>query len=521
VNQEQSTHYQQDNDDEPKDSAATRVRSRCINWCRFSHTCAMKIPFIAGLVCALSLTCPTLSLASGGPADLPPGPQPPEATKALARELLKGLIEINSTHSFGSTMAAEWVAARLQTAGFPSEDLKLIAPPGQPEKGNLVMRLHGRGEGKPLLFISHLDVVEARKEDWSVDPFVLTEQDGYLYGRGTYDIKGDDAALGASLLRLKTEGFIPDRDIVVALTADEETFGEFDGVDWLLRNHRDLIDAGLILNPDAGGGTSSGNRRLYMGLETSEKSYVTFGLEVTNKGGHSSLPEPDNAIYRLAEGLGRIARLDFPVRLSPTTRAYFAALSRTESGQMSRDLMTIAATTGHFDRSAVRRLEGSIFYNAMLHTTCVATMLSGGHAENALPQRAGATIQCRMLPDDSQANVQAELAKALADPAIRISVISPALPGPESVVTPVLKHKFEDVVGSMWPGVPVVPDMDAGASDSKFTRAAGIPTFGLTGIFTDIDDNRAHGKDERIAVSGFYEDVEFTYRLMKAFSTGD
>jgi len=521
MDQKQSTHHQHDHDNKSDDSTATGIRSRCIRWCRFSHTCAMKIPFIAGLVCALSLTCPTLSLASGGPADLPLGPQPPEATKAFARELLKGLIEINSTHSFGSTVAAEWVADRLRNAGFPSEDLTLIAPPDQPHKGNLVIRLHGRGRGKPLLFISHLDVVEARKEDWSVDPFQLTEQDGYLYGRGTYDIKGDDAALVASLVRLRTDSFIPDRDIVVALTADEETFGEFDGADWLLRNHRDLIDASLVLNPDAGGGVSSGNRRLYMGLETSEKSYVTFGLEVTNKGGHSSLPEPDNAIYRLAAGLGRIATLDFPVRLSPTTRAYFAALSKTESGQLSRDLMKMANDTGQFDRAAVHRLEGSIFYNAMLHTTCVATMLSGGHAENALPQRAGATIQCRMLPDDSEAHVQAQLARALADPAIRISVVSPALPGPESVVTPALKHKFEDVVGSMWPGVPVVPDMDAGASDSKFTRAAGIPTFGLTGIFTDIDDNRAHGRDERIAVSGFYEDVEFTYRLMKAFSAAD
>jgi acetylornithine deacetylase/succinyl-diaminopimelate desuccinylase-like protein len=481
----------------------------------------MKVPFISGLVCALSLICPALSLAAGGPADLPAGPQPPETTSAFARELLKGLIEINSTHSFGSTAAAEWVASSLRTAGFPAEDLTLIAPPGQPSRGNLIIRLHGRGKGRPLLFISHLDVVEAKREDWSVDPFLLTEQDGYLYGRGTYDIKGDDAALVASVLRLKTEGVVPDRDIIVALTADEETFGEFDGVDWLLREHRDLIDAGLTLNPDAGGGVSSGRRRLYMGLETSEKSYVTFGLEVTNKGGHSSLPEPDNAIYRIAAGLGRIARLDFPVRLSPTTRAYFAALSKTESGQLSRDLLRMATATGTPDRAAIRRLESSIFYNAMLHTTCVATMLSGGHAENALPQRAGATIQCRMLPDDTQADVQAQLAKALADPDIHIAVISPAIPGPESIVTPTLQRKFQNVVESMWPGVPVVPDMDAGASDSKFTRAAGIPTFGITGIFTDIDDNRAHGKDERIPVSGFYEDLEFTYRLMQAFSAAD
>jgi acetylornithine deacetylase/succinyl-diaminopimelate desuccinylase-like protein len=447
---------------------------------------------------------------------LPPPPQPPDAVKAQALDVLKNLVETNTTHTYGSTAAAEQLAARVRAAGFAPEDVTLIAPADHPTKGNVVIRLRGQGNGKPLLFIGHLDVVEARREDWSVDPFVLTAKDGYYYGRGTLDMKGDDVALVTNLMRLRQEGFVPERDIVVALTADEEAGGDANGVKWLLRDHRDLIDADLVINPDAGGGFSTGERRLYMGLETSEKIFVTFGLEVTNKGGHSSLPEPDNAIYRLAAGLGRIAKLSFPVRLNATTKAYFAAMAKTESGQKQRDMM--AMTQLKPDREAIRRLETSIFYNALLHTTCVATMIDGGHAENALPQRAHAMIQCRMLPDDTQASVQATLEKTLADPAIKVSVITPAAPGPESVPTPAIMRKIAAVVASMWPDVPLVPDMDTGASDSKYTRGAGIPSFGITGLFTDIDDNRTHGRDERIPIDGFYEDVEFTYRMMKSLS---
>jgi acetylornithine deacetylase/succinyl-diaminopimelate desuccinylase-like protein len=458
----------------------------------------------------------TMSVCAG---DLPPAPQPPDAIKVLALDVLKNLVEANTTHAHGSTGAAEQLAARLRAAGFSPEDVTLIAPADHPTKGNVVIRLHGHGNAKPVLFIGHLDVVEAKKEDWSVDPFLLTTKDGYFYGRGTLDMKGDDAALVTNLMRLKQERFVPDRDIVVALTADEEAGGDANGVEWLLHEHRDLIDADLVFNPDSGGGVSAGDRRLYIGLETSEKIFVTFGLEVTNKGGHSSLPEPDNAIYRLAAGLGRIAILSFPVRLNSTTKAYFAAMAKMESGQKQQDML--AMTQSKLDPAAIRRLEGSIFYNAMLHTTCVATMIDGGHAENALPQRAHAMIQCRMLPDDTQASVQATLIKTLADPAIKVSVITPAAPGPESIPTPAIMRKVAAVVGSMWPNVPLVPDMDAGASDSKYTRGAGIPSFGISGLFTDIDDNRTHGRDERIPIDGFYQDVEFTYRMMKAVSAAE
>jgi acetylornithine deacetylase/succinyl-diaminopimelate desuccinylase-like protein len=452
-------------------------------------------------------------------ADLSPAPEPPDAVKTLAHDILKSLIETNSTHANGSTGLAEQMVVRLHRAGFAADELTLLAPPDHPTKGNLVVRLKGAGRGKPLLFIGHLDVVEAKPEDWSIDPFQLTVKDGYFYGRGTQDMKDDVATLETSLIRLKGEGFLPDRDIIVAFTADEEAEGDANGVDWLLKAHRDLIDAGMAINPDAGGGVSSGDRRLYMGLETSEKVFVTFGLEVTNKGGHSSLPEPDNAIYRLAAGLGRLAKLTFPVRISATTRAYFAAMAKLEQGQTRQDML--AMTQPVPSPAAIKRLESNIFYNAALHTTCVATMITGGHAENALPQRAKATIQCRMLPDDRQESVQALLTKTLADPAIKVSVITPALPGPESVADTKLLGKLQSVVTSMWPTVPVVPDMDSGASDSKFTRAAGIPSFGITGMFIDMDDVRAHGRDERILIDNFYQDVEFTYRLMKSLSSAE
>jgi acetylornithine deacetylase/succinyl-diaminopimelate desuccinylase-like protein len=385
--------------------------------------------------------------------ELPSAPQPPEVYKTLAHELLQSLVETDTTHEQGSIAIAQSLATRLRAEGFAAADLVLLAPEDHPTKGNLVIRLNGQGKGKPLLFIGHLDVVEASKQDWSVDPFRLTAKEGYYYGRGTLDMKGDDAALVTNLVRLKREGFVPARDIIVALTADEEAGGDANGVAWLLREHRNLIDAGLAFNPDAGGGFSSGDRRLYMGLETSEKIFVTFGVEVTNKGGHSSLPEPDNAIYRLAAGLGRISHLSFPVRLNATTRAYFAAMATMQSGRLRQDML--AMTAPRPDRSAIQRLETGIFYNAMLHTTCVATMMAGGEAENALPQRARAVIQCRMLPDDTQASVQAVLEKTLADPELKLSVITPAAPGPESVPSPDLMRKVEAVVSSMWPNLPV------------------------------------------------------------------
>ncbi len=451
-------------------------------------------------------------------ADLPPAPQPPEQVKRLAHDILQQVIETNTVHDKGTTTLAEALAARFHAAGFSPDELTLVAPPDHANQANLVVRLHGKGKGRPLLDIVHLDVVEAKPEDWSVDPFKLTEREGWFYGRGTLDIKGDAAALATTLIRMKGEGFVPDRDVIVAFTADEEG-GDANGVDWLLATHRDLIDADLALNPDAGGGVSQGDKRLYIGMETSEKIYTTFRIEVTNKGGHSSLPEPDNAIYRLAAGLTRVSRLSFPVHTNATTRAWFGEMAKLEKGQLRQDMEAMTKT--ELDPAAVSRLQRHALYNAMLHTTCVATMIDGGHADSALPQRAGAHIQCRLMPDDTPDSIRGLIEKALADPAIKVSVLIPALPGPESVPTPAVMSKMKSVVESIWPGLPVVPDMDAGASDGKFTRAAGIPTFGITGLFADIDDNRAHGRDERIRVNNYSEDVEFTYRLLKEFSLAE
>ncbi len=465
----------------------------------------------------LAFLCSAALMLGGAAAqaDLPLSPMPPDQVKTLARDVFQQMIETNTVHSNGTMKLAEALVARFHAAGYAPEDVALLAPAEHPTQGNVVVRLRGKGKGRPLLDIVHLDVVEAKPEDWTVDPFTLTEKDGWFYGRGTLDVKGDAAALATTMIRLKSEGFSPDRDIIVAFTTDEEG-GDSNGVDWLLRTHRDLIDAELALNPDAGGGIAKGDKRLYIGLQTSEKTYVTFRAEVTNKGGHSSLPEPDNAIYRLAAGLTRLSKLSFPVHTNATTRAWFGEMAKLESGQLRQDME--AMTKDKLDPAAVKRLEGQIFYNAMLHTTCVATMLDGGHADNALPQRAGVSIQCRMMPDDTAEKTKALIEKTLADPEIKVSVLVPAAPGPESPLTAAVTSKMNAVVQSMWPGLTVIPDMDAGASDSKYTRAVGIPTYGINGMFPDIDDNRAHGRDERTRVNDFYSDVEFTYRELKAFS---
>src|SRR5579859_1138134 len=353
-----------------------------------------------------------LMLGGAAKADLPPAPQPPDQVKGLAHEILEQVIGTNSVHANGTAKLAEALAARFHAAGFSPDELALLAPPDHPTQANLVVRLHGKGKGRPLLDIVHLDVVEAKPEDWSFDPFKITEKEGWYYGRGTLDIKGDAAALATTLIRMKGEGFVPDRDIVVAFTADEEG-GDANGVDWLLSAHRDLIDAEFALNPDSGGGISVGDKRLYIGMETSEKVYTTFRIEVTNKGGHSSLPEPDNAIYRLAAGLTRLSHLSFPVHTNTTTRAWFAEMAKLEKGQLRQDME--AMTKPELDPASVKRLEKQILYNAMLHTTCIATMLDGGHADNALPQRAGARIQCRLMPEDSPEMARQLIEKTLAD----------------------------------------------------------------------------------------------------------
>lgn len=443
-----------------------------------------------------------------------PAAEPPAAAGETAREMLAQLVAIDSTHAHGSTAAAQWAAQRLRAAGFEARDLVLLAPAAHPEAGNLVVRLHGRGHGKPLLYLGHLDVVEARREDWSFDPFALTERDGWLYGRGTIDMKGQDVALLTALIRLHAEGYVPERDIIVALTADEEAGGEANGVRWLFDEHPELVDAGLVINPDGGEAGMKGGRKLYVGVQTSEKVFLTFGLEATDKGGHSSRPTPANPIYRLARGLDRLSRFEFPVHLTETTKLYFTERARLETGRRRADMLAMGRTP--LDPAAVARLSADVETDILLRTTCVTTLIEGGHAENALPQRARATLQCRVVPGESQDEVAATISRVLADPGIRLSVITPAVPSPESPPSPAMLDTVARVAHSLWPEVIVLPQMSAGADDSIVPRARGIPAYGIDGMFDDLDDGRAHGRDERIGVRAFDQELEFTYRLMKA-----
>ncbi len=434
----------------------------------------------------------------------------------LAREILDELVELNTTDSSGdTTKAAEAMAARLRAAGFPEQDVRVLGP--NPRKGNLVARLRGRGTGRPILLLAHLDVVEARKEDWSpdLDPFTFVERDGYFYGRGTTDDKAMAAIWVANLIRYKQEGFIPARDLIVALTADEES-GDYNGVQWLLANHRELIDAEYCLN-EGGGGRLKNGRRLYNAVQAAEKVYLSFELEVRNPGGHSSLPVKDNAIYRLARGLARLADYEFPVRLNEITRTYFTRLADIESGEIAKAMRAVAQSTP--DPAAVKRLaDASPLYNAQMRTTCVATRLDAGHADNALPQRARALVNCRLLPGTDPKEVEATIRRVVADEAITVRPVGTPTPSPPSPLRPDVMTAIEQVTRELWPGVPVIPVMSTGATDGLYLRNAGIPVYGVDGLFTDMDDVRAHGKDERIGVQAFYEGREFLYRLVKRLS---
>ncbi len=432
----------------------------------------------------------------------------------LSRDIFEQLVNINTTDSSGdNTRAAEAMAARFRQAGYTEANVQLFVP--VPRKGNLVVRLRGTGSAKPILFIGHLDVVEARRSDWSFDPFQFREQDGYFYGRGTQDMKGADTELVTAFLRMKREGFRPSRDLILALTSDEEG-GTANGVDWLVRNHRDLIDAAYCINADSGGGHIKNGKRAFMGVQAAEKVFLSFTLEVTNPGGHSSLPRKDNAIYRLAAGLTRLAAFDFPVQLFDVTRTYLERMSTVYTGQVAADMKAVAGNPD--DTAAVARLSADPYYNALLRTTCVATMLSGGHAENALPQSAKAVVNCRLLPVDNAANVEATLSRVLADPQIHLSVLSPAKPSPFAPMNPDVLGTAAKATQAMWPGTRVIPVMETGATDSLYLRIAGMPCYGVDGFFIDEDDVRAHGRDERLPVQSFYEGVEFLYRFVSVLA---
>ena len=438
---------------------------------------------------------------------------PPDADQRLARSIYQEMIEIKSGFTTGATTpVAQAVAKRLRAAGFPDSDIFIGG--AVPAKANLVVRFHGAGRLKPILLLAHTDVVEAKREDWSMDPFVFTEKDGYFYGRGTSDDKAQAAVWIANLIRYKREGFKPDRDIIVALTADEEGGGPANGVAWLLKNHRQLIDAEFCLN-EGGRGQMVDGRRVSNEIQAAEKWYLDLRLEVRNKGGHSSLPVPDNAIYRLSHALVRLSQFGFPLKTNEATRAYFTGVAKIDTSPTRADLARVEAN----DLPAMKRIaEASPAWNSMLRTTCVATMLEGGHAPNALPQLAAANVNCRVLPDDSLKYVIDTLKKVIADDQVVVSITNQEENSPSSPLQPDLVRAMSRVTGSMWPGVIVLPTLATGATDGRYLRAAGIPTYGVQGFFNERDDNRAHGRDERMMVRSFYEGQSFLYELVKALA---
>jgi acetylornithine deacetylase/succinyl-diaminopimelate desuccinylase-like protein len=438
---------------------------------------------------------------------------PPEPERQLARSIYKEFIEIQSGFSTGATTpVAEAAARRLKAAGFPDTDIFIGG--AIPKKGNLVVRYHGTGAKKPILLLAHTDVVEAKREDWTMDPFQFIEKDGFFYGRGTGDDKAQAAVWIANLIRYKREAFKPDRDIIVALTADEEGGGPYNGVDWLIKNHRELIDAEFALN-EGGWGESSGGKRIANDIQVSEKYVIDFRFEVRNKGGHSSMPVPDNAIYHLAGALDRLAKFGFPLKTNNVTAAYFQQMAALNKDPLKSDM----AKAAEGDSQAMARIAAaSPAWNSTLRTTCVATQLEGGHARNALPQLAAANVNCRVLPEDSIDYVQSTLTKVVADDQVKITISGEVEQGPASPMRPDVMKAVGRLTDTLWPGVPSIPIMVMGATDGRSLRVAGIPTYGVQGFFMDRDDVRFHGRDERMGVQAFYEGQQFLYELVKTLA---
>ncbi|HVL17643.1 MAG TPA: M20/M25/M40 family metallo-hydrolase [Gemmatimonadales bacterium] len=453
--------------------------------------------------------CPLLAQNTSAPT-LSPGQQ-------LARGVYEQLIRINTADSAtGTTPAVEAMARRFLSIGFAPSDVQILTPPGKPSQGNLVVRYRGRqpAAGKPLLLMAHMDVVPALPSDWTVPPFTLTEKDGWFYGRGTIDDKAMAAIFVANLIRARQGGWVPSRDVVLVLAADEET-GSEDGIQWLVNNHRARIDAAYAINEGANGDLQNG-RPVSLGVQAAEKVPVTFTLTVTNRGGFSGMPRADNAIYQLANGLVRLSRHTFPAQLNEITRTYFTRKATAESTTVAAAMRTIVRNPS--DPTALKILSARPNYNAMLRTTCVATQLAAGHASNALAQNATATVNCRMLPGTTVGEVERALTGVLADTAIHVSAAPRPSAGPSPVPAEMMATIERVTTQVFGEGVPVIPMMNVGATDAVFLRAVGIPTYGLSGLFTDPEDVRIHGKDERVTVKSFFQAQEFHRRLMGALA---
>jgi acetylornithine deacetylase/succinyl-diaminopimelate desuccinylase-like protein len=462
---------------------------------------------------ALCLAAARLPAQAGG-ATPPLDAVAPPALRALGRDILAELVTINTVQPEGDvTAASERVAARFRAAGFPASDVEVVG--AGPRTKNLVVRWRAqRPDGrKPILLFAHLDVVAARRDDWSMDPFVLTERDGWYYGRGTLDTKGGAAQMAAALLYLKSTGWAPRRDVILALTAGEES-GLENGIEWLLAHRRDLFDVAWAWNADGGGGTSRGGRRVAFDVELAEKVYQSFTLTVRNAGGHSSVPVPDNAIYRLSAALGRLAAFPFPTHLTPVTIGWLAKMAPIEGGARGAIMARVAAQPTDTAAVAALSREGA-YYDAELRTTCVATMLQAGHAENALPQRAVATVNCRLIPGEFPDSVRRTLERVVADTAVVVAPVDSATPSPPTPVDSAFFAAVGRAVRAAWEPLPVIPFMDTGASDGLFLRQVGIPTYIFWPLFDREDDMRAHGRDERISVEEFARGLGFTVSLLR------
>ncbi len=475
-----------------------------------------KAPRFLALVLCLS----ALAVAAQAPL---PHASPADRAEALA--IFRQLIEINTTDTpqGNVTTATAAMEKRILDAGFPAADVQLIG--ANPRKMNLVVRYRAAGtpDEKPVLFLCHMDVVQALRSDWTTDPFQFVEKDGYYYGRGTQDMKESDAALVATFLRLHREGYRPKRDLILALTADEEG-GHFNGASWLVANHRDLVNAAYVINPDAGGIELEHGRPVIAAVEATEKVYSDFQITAKNRGGHSSLPRPDNAIYELTAALTRLAAFSFPFEMNEVTRTYFKNLAAQETGETAADMRAILADPP--DMEAAARLSEDPSYNANFRTTCVATRLAAGHANNALPQTAQAIVNCRIFPGRSPEEIRRQLIQLFADPELTVKYVSDAgdvfdtAPDRKAIVppppNPQVLGPLTRITDALWPGVPVIPVMENGASDSIYFAQAGIPSYGYSAVALERDDVRAHGKDERLPVDSYWKSLDFFYSFAQA-----
>jgi len=485
-------------------------------------------------LCRNKISLPIAVLALGLCLGLPSSPsalaQSPLPTasaedRALARQIFKELIEINTTDTpLGNvTTAATAMQKRFLDAGFAADDVHLLGPDAR--KMNLVVRFRAAGAPaeKPVVFLCHIDVVEALRADWSTDPFQFVEKDGYYYGRGTQDMKDSDAALVATFLRLHREGYKPRRDLILALTADEEG-GKFNGADWLVKEHRDLVDAAYVINPDSGGVELDHGRAVVADVEATEKVYSDYQVTAVDRGGHSSIPRPDNAIYELTTALNKLAAYTFPFEMNEVTRTYFKNLASQEAGQAAADMHAILGTPP--DLAAAARLSAEPSFNSNFRTTCVATRLIAGHANNALPQTAQANVNCRIFPGHSPEEIRQVLIGVFGDDKLTVKYVSDAglvadkAPERKAMVPPApIKEVFEPLTRltqAIWPGTPVTPVMENGASDSIFFAQAGIPCYGYSAVALERDDDRAHGQDERLPVDSYWKSLDFFYSFAKA-----